>query len=265
MDGLKLINGTLGHDEGDRYLQAGAKILKSELRSSDILARVGGDEFSIIVPHLAAPAAEKLVNRIYKNIEQYNRSQKGLPLSISIGHAVCERSATLLEETFTLANNAMYMGKLRRSESARSAIINSLLNSLYERNKEAAVKNRQVQKLSMQLGQALELNDSEMAKLKLLARVRDLGDITLPLELMQNNRKLTENEFELIRRHAEAGYRIASASPELSGVADLVLRHHENFDGSGYPLGLKGEEIPLECRIIAICAASSLSWFGCRR
>ncbi len=256
-DGLKLINDTLGHSAGDGYLIAGAGVLKTALRSSDILARVGGDEFALLLPRTTQEDGEKLVARIHHSIDSYNQTTEGLPLSISIGLAVCENSNSSLEETFRRADSAMYQDKFERSKNARTAIIRYLMDSLSEHDKAAKRVTDQVQELSVKLGQALNLNNSLLSKIEQLARVRDLGNITLSGQLLQKTSNLTEKESELIRQHAEIGYRIFSSSPDpvLAGLADLVLKHHENFDGTGYPLGLKGEDIPLECRIIAVCAA----------
>ena len=101
-----------------------------------------------------------------------------------------------------------------------------------------------------------------MADLELLIQVYDLGKVNIPdhlvhSSLLRKSGELTEAEDKAIHRHPETGHRIASSSPELVGVADLILKHHENFDGSGYPLGLKGEDIPVECRILAIATAYS--------
>jgi len=192
-----------------------------------------------------------LVARIRLHIESYNQTHVGLPLSISIGLAVCETGDSSLIEAYRSADNAMYQDKLTRSKGARHA----LMASLYDHDRVAGKATEQVKEYCTKLGQALNLNDSRLANLKQLARVRDLGNITLAGQLLQKNGSLTEKEFELIRRHAEAGYRIVTSSPELAGIADLVLKHHENFDGTGYPLGLKGNDIPIECRIVAVCAA----------
>ncbi len=262
LDGLKLVNDTLGHSEGDRYLQAGADLLKSALRASDILARVGGDEFALLLPRSSKKEAEILINRIHRQIEDYNITQKGLPLSISLGLAVSEKPEHPLEETFRAADNKMYNDKLQQGKKARKEIVSSLLSSLFERGNLAEGERNQVQELSVRMGLALKLDKSRMAELELLSQVYDLGKVGLPDNLLHSSMltkadELTEAEREAIFRHPETGYRIASASPELAGIAEMVLRHHENYDGSGYPLGLKEEEIPLENRILSIAIAYS--------
>ncbi len=262
LDGLKLINDTLGHAEGDRYLQTGAMLLKGALRISDILARVGGDEFALILPHTTKEAGEELIARIRHRFNDYSREDKGLPVSISIGLAVSKSADQSLEETYKKADNAMYDDKLKRGKLARAGIVASLLESLSARGNLGEGDSDQVLELCELMGQALSLADRQHADLLLLARVYDLGKVSMPDQLIhkslkQKSAELTEAEWETVRRHPETGYRIASSSPELVGVADLILRHHEKLDGSGYPLGLKGEEIPLECRILAVVTAYS--------
>lgn len=262
LDGLKLINDILGHAEGDRYLQAGAETLRNALRGSDVLSRVGGDEFAVILPGTSQEAGEKLVERINYLVDQYNRSEAGMPLGISIGLAVSNESGYSLEETYKKADNAMYSDKLKQGKSARLEIVKSLLSSLYKRGDMGEGILEEVQELAIMLGQALELEDGRIADLQLFAQVYDLGKASLPEHIIrscQHNRldDLSEAEREAIYRHPETGYRIASSSPELAGIADLILKHHESWDGSGYPYGLKAVEIPIECRIISIVTAYS--------
>lgn len=262
LDGLKLINDTIGHAEGDRYLKAGADLLKSAIRSSDTLARVGGDEFALLLPRTTRLVAEALLDRVSKKVEVYNLAHKSLPLSISLGLGLCESADSTLEEAFRVADNSMYSHKLQQGKQARSKIISSLLVSLFERGNLDEGDREQVRELAVRLGRASNLEAGRIAELDLLARVYDLGKVSLPDRVLHGNLRskedeLTEAEREIISRHPEKGYRIATASPELAAIADLILKHHENFDGSGYPLGLKGEEIPLENRILSIVIAYS--------
>ncbi len=202
------------------------------------------------------------MNRIRRQVDSYNLKQNNLPLSISLSLEVSESPDYSLEKVFRMADNNMYTEKLEQGKKARSEIVSSLMSSLFKRSIMDEGARAQVQELSIRLGMALMLEDSRMAKLELLAQVYDLGKVGLPDHLLRqstlkNPRELTEAEREAIYRHPETVYRIAEASPDLAGVAEMILRHHENYDGSGYPLGLKGEEIPLENRILSIAIAYS--------
>ncbi|MFO7951784.1 MAG: diguanylate cyclase [Bacillota bacterium] len=255
LDGLKLINDTMGHEKGDSYLRAGVNLLKNNLRSCDLLARVGGDEFAILLPRTDYAAAEKVVNRIYEQAEDYKDEQTVMPLSISLGMAVSESPEKPLEEAYQDADACMYKEKFSRSRNTRKEIIRAMLAKLHERDQTYSRENERLQAFSIELGQAAGLNEKQMADLVMLARVHELGLVTVPKEILNKHGQLNESELERIRQHPEKGYRIALNSPEMSEVAELILYHRENYDGSGYPRGLKGEEIPLECRILSIAKA----------
>lgn len=255
LDGLKLINDTLGHKEGDKYLIECTKLLKNNLRSTDMLSRIGGDEFALILPKTKRQAGESLINRIRKNIEKYNKKDNGIPLSISMGLAVCKDNNQPLEEALRYADGIMYSDKLQRSNIAREKIIKALLASLYNLENNSENKIEKLLDLSMQLGAKIGLSEKQLKELALLIQVYQLGKVTIPKNILTKNGKLTEQEWETVKQHTERGYRIAGASPDLNDIADLILKHHENWDGSGYPLGLKGEEIPIHCRILGVTDA----------
>jgi len=118
-------------------------------------------------------------------------------------------------------------------------------------------KNRlsRLKRLCCEVGKKLSLSPLQLGNLDLLARVHNLGMVVIPNRLLLKKGPLTEKERQIIRRHPEKGYRIALYLEELSGIADLILKHHEHWDGSGYPLGIKKAEIPVECRILAVVDA----------
>lgn len=255
LDGLKLVNDILGHAQGDELLKACASVLKLALRRSDILARIGGDEFAAILPRTSRRAVENIVRRIHFFIERYNREHPQLPIYLSIGCATCPGEAKSLEEAFTKADDLMYRHKLICRGTARSKIVEALLVALQERDYITSGHTQRLKEICLKMADELGLSPRRRSILTLLAEVHDLGKVAIPDSILSKPGPLNDEEQQIMRQHSEKGYRIALCSPELAGIADLILKHHERWDGTGYPLGLKGEEIPLECRILAIAEA----------
>lgn len=255
LDGLKLVNDTMGHQEGDNLLRACAQAVKDSLRRSDILARVGGDEFAIILPRADFNTGTHVARRIQDNIKEYNRQNPGLPLSLSVGVATAEKVGAPLEETYKIADDLMYRNKLHGSASVKTKMMNALLASLAEKDSIQGVNTKELVELSQKLGSKAGLTPHQLTNLALLVKVRHIGLIGIPEHIITKQGRLTKSEAEMLKQHPEKGYRIASAYPELSRIADLIHQHHERWDGKGYPLGTAGENIPIECRILAIIEA----------
>ena len=255
LDGLKLINDTMGHEAGDKLLQGCALVLQKSLRNSDILARFGGDEFSAILPGTDKKTGEAVIRRIRKSVNSYNQKNKELPLGISLGVATAEKTDYSLSDLFKRADDIMYRDKLYSSTSSRSKIVQSLLAALAERDYITEGHARRLEELCRAVGEKLELSSHQLSDLALLAQVHDLGKVGIPDTILFKPGPLNEEEWEIMRGHPEKGFRIASSSPDLAKVAELILKHHERWDGKGYPLNLKGTEIPVECRILAMVDA----------
>ncbi len=255
LDGLKFINDTLGHYTGDQLLCRCAKILGESLRRSDLLARIGGDEFSAILCRTDKATGETILRRIREKLTLINKDDDVVPLGISIGMATAESADLSLKEAFRQADDCMYRDKLCRSSSSRGKIVQSLLAALAERDYIAEGHARRLENLCRAMGEKIGLTSYQLADLVLLAQVHDLGKVGIPDQILYKSGPLNDDEWEVMRGHPEKGYRIASASPDLAGIADLILKHHERWDGSGYPMGLRGAEIPIDCRILAIIDA----------
>ncbi|WP_338827708.1 PAS domain S-box protein [Neomoorella thermoacetica] len=255
VNGLKLVNDTMGHDKGDELLTACARVLKKAFRSSDVVARVGGDEFVALLPRTDGKTGKSILKRLRLSIDKYNEEHPELPLSVSFGIATADTPEQSLKEIYKKADDLMYQEKLNLGSSARSKIVNALLTALSERDYITEGHARRMQKLCQDLGEKVGLSAQQLANLSLLAQVHDLGKVGIPDRILFKRGPLTEKEWEVMRQHPEKGYRIAMSSPDLAGIADLILKHHEKWDGTGYPLGLKEEEIPIECRILSIVDA----------
>lgn len=253
INGLKLINDAYGHAAGDKLLKKAADVLKLVCRTEDIIGRWGGDEFVIVLPHTKLNEANKIINRIQG--EAQGIFIESIPLSMALGVASKNNHGEEIYEVLAEAEKKMYRNKLAESRSARSAVLNSLRNTLAEKSQETEEHTTRMEVMALKLGKKLGLMQEELNRLSLLVSLHDVGKILIAEEILNKPGKLSAKEWEIIRSHPETGYRIARSIEEISHVAEEILAHHERWDGKGYPHGLKGKEIPLLARINAIVDA----------
>jgi diguanylate cyclase (GGDEF)-like protein/PAS domain S-box-containing protein len=255
VDGLKLVNDTLGHDQGDRLLAAAARVIRGSFREGDLAARIGGDEFAVILPNTTESTVENACQRIQEAVESYNAVTPELPLSISVGFAIRNGSHKNLKDVFKEADNHMYRKKLYRTQSVRSTIVSTLINTLKARDLATEQHSGRLEKLLVRMAALIGLPESTTADLSLLAKFHDIGKVGISDAILLKEGPFTPEEWAEMKRHCEIGYRIALSAADLVPIADWILKHHEWWDGQGYPLGIKGEEIPVECRLLAIANA----------
>ncbi len=250
LNGLKLINDVFGHNEGDNLLVKTAEILKKICRSDDILARWGGDEFVILLPRTSITDSEEIVERIVKECKKTKRYK--IPIILSLGTATKEMSVQDIQAIIIDAESNMYRNKLAQKESSTSSIISVLEQALYEKSTETKEHTDRVRDLALKLGKSVNLHASQLDETSLLASLHDIGKVAISETILAKEGKLTKQEWEVIKRHPEIGFNITSSSPQIAHIAKAILSCHENWDGSGYPMGIAGESIPIISRIILI-------------
>ncbi len=253
LNGLKLVNDTYGQKAGDELLKRAAAILKASCRPGDIIARFGGDEFLLCLPRTAEKEALALMDKISSVFLRTGNDE--VPISMTFGVAAKASAAEELSAVIRKAEDKMYRNKLTESRSGKSAVLKALLKTLAEKSHETEAHTRNMQEVAASIGQKLGLSASELHRLNLLITLHDIGKINIPEEVLTKPGTLSADEWELMKKHPESGYRIARATDEFAHVAEDILTHHERWDGTGYPQGLKGEEIPLLARITAVADA----------
>jgi two-component system sensor histidine kinase ComP len=250
VNGLKLVNDAFGHNKGDELLRKAAAAIQSACRTDDIVARWGGDEFVILLPKTKTEEAEKIINRIKK--QYLNEYVNGLSINISFGWDTKRKTDEDILEVLKSAEDHMYKHKIIENKSMRNNIISTILKTLHEKNPREELHSERVSEICQNIGRALGFSEIEINRLKVVGLLHDIGKIAIEEGILNKPGKLTEQEWNEIKRHPDIGYRILSTSYDMVELADCILAHHERWDGTGYPKGLKGEAIPRIARIIAL-------------
>lgn len=255
VDGLKMVNDTLGHESGDCLLIETANVIKKAMRQGDMVARIGGDEFAILLPHSDATDVENICDRIRESIEKFNMKNAGLTISLSMGYSVAHTAPNDMGSLFKEADDNMYREKMLHRQSASSAVVKTLMDALAARDFITEGHADRLQRLVEAVAGRIGISNKSIDDLRLLAKFHDVGKMGIPDSVLFKPGSLTPEEVGIMRQHCEIGYHISQSASVLMDIGEWIHKHHEWWNGKGYPLGLKGEEIPLECRILSIADA----------
>ena len=248
LDGFKAYNDTFGHPAGDALLTRLGSKLSAVPEPKGAAYRLGGDEFCLIAS-IGEGEAEPLIDRASEALSEHG---EGFRIESSFGAVILPDEATEPNLALQVADERLYAQKhSRRGESDRTMA--ALLEVVALREPELYSHVEGVGSLAVATGRMLGLRKHELEELARAAQLHDLGKLAVPDEILQKPGPLDEREWAFIRQHTLVGERILRATPALRGVATVVRSSHEHWDGSGYPDGLAGEDIPLASRIVMAC------------
>jgi len=251
LDGFKGYNDSFGHPAGDALLaRLGSKLAQVVPGQDGTAYRLGGDEFCLLAT-VDEDEAEPLIDRACAALSE---TGEGFEIGSSFGAVLLPEEASDPSHALQLADERLYAQKYsRRGESERTMA--ALLAALSIREPDLDAQRADAGALALEVGGALGLRRDELDELERAAQLHDLGKLAVPDEILHKPGPLDDREWDFVRQHTIVGERILRASPALRSVAGIVRSSHENWDGSGYPDGLAGEEIPLAARIIRVCSA----------
>ncbi|HEV2785195.1 MAG TPA: diguanylate cyclase [Solirubrobacteraceae bacterium] len=270
IDGFKQVNDGLGHLAGDEVLCALGEALSSRLRSTDRAARLGGDEFAVLLLGVEADAVERVATDLAADLSAaVTAVQERATLAISVGTTLLDRTTGGVNEALEAADRAMYAVKQDRTRrggtpappapdvgtSVEMASLRALLAAVNARDSYTAMHSREVVTLARGVARRLGLDDAKTSEAEHIALLHDLGKIAIPDAILRKAGPLTSHEQMLMRQHPVVGAQILGSMPELAHLAPAVRAEHERWDGTGYPDGLAGEEIPIASRIALVCDA----------
>lgn len=253
INGLKIINDSFGHAVGDEILRKAAEIFMKASRADDIVFRMGGDEFAVILPKTDSAESQQIINCI--NDMASDTKVANIELSVSLGYDTKEKDKQTISDMLANAENDMYRHKLYERSSMRSKTIDIIMNTLFEKSNRESLHSKRVSEICQIIASEMHLDKDEEGQIRIAGLVHDIGKIGIDEKILNKTGKLSDDEMTDIKKHPEIGWRILNSINEFSELANYVIAHHEKWDGSGYPKGLKGEEIPLQARIITVADA----------
>lgn len=254
VNSLKLTNDIFGHAFGDMLLERVAEIMQGACRTDDIIARWGGDEFVLLLPKTGSAEAENIARKIKNEVcEQQIRAIK---CSISIGYDTKSAMSEDIVQTLNNAEAIMYAAKTLGRGDVQSRELDAIINTLHASSMRESRHATQVSEMCRKLGSALRLPESDIQRLTEAGRLHDIGKVVLEPNLLKKGYLLSPMEQKEVAKHPVVGYRILNYFDETLELAEIVLAHQENWDGSGYPKGLEGDRIPLFARIVSLAEAN---------
>lgn len=274
---FRMFNDTYGHVVGDELLRKVGRELKNALGSAVIIGRTGSDEFMIILQNANLSRTYKVARLVNETISNINLIPEGyterIPISAHIGlasypesssnpYVVLTKAAASLEEAkkarFEITEEEVYTAESKKHLADDSVeIIEMFVTAIDNMDSYTRRHSEDVMKYAVWIGEELEASPEVLQTIATAALLHDIGKIAVPSSILQKPAALNEEEQLVVRQHPYIGSLIVQALPGMAGTVDGVLHHHEHYDGTGYPYGLAGKDIPFLGRLLAVADAYS--------
>src|SRR6056297_651523 len=253
INGLKLTNDAYGHEMGDKLIVTVAEMLKKSCREEDILCRIGGDEFVILLPNVSKKKVDEIIERIKE--EEKNAKLDPLIVSLALGYSTKDKEEKNIFEVYKEADGKMYKDKLKNGRIMKNRTIETVLKKVNRRYDNEKKHSDLVSQYCRATAKAMKLSNKEIQDAKKAGALHDIGKIIMEPKILNKKSKLTEQEWEEVKKHSSTSYQLLKSVDKYTQIAEADLYHHERIDGNGYPEGLKEDEIPLLSRIISVADA----------
>ena len=277
IDLFKSYNDIYGHLAGDQVLRKVGRYIENSVRGIDLAFRYGGEEFTVILPEARLDDAYKVAERIRKTIES-RTSSRAMPITVSLGVGNWPNDGVMKEEVIGMADAALYRAKQTgRNRTCLSSdvlkpgttkigtelearpralsIIYALAATVDAKDSYTYGHSRKVSEYAVAAAEKLNLPHDQIANIRAASLLHDIGKVGVPDSILNKKEPLTDEEWKPIRGHPKLGVEILRHVIDLANCLPAILHHHERYDGSGYPSGLKGDQIPLEARILSVADA----------
>ena len=255
IDGLKTVNKEYGYSTGDKILANLITEIKGCLPENAIITRFDGSEFAVFISDITHYKMQLLAMAIKKKVSDYCTYTLDRPLKIAVGYGIREQPKDNMHLVFQKATELMFQEERLLNINSDTSAFGPFLRVLEKKDFFSLDQVTQLQNSILLLAKKVRVPQKKHYPLVLLAHFHNLGKMAISDDIFRKSTSLTEFEWQEIKKHPQVGYNIAKDTPELALIDHLILKHHEWWNGGGYPLGLKGAEIPIECRILAISDA----------
>lgn len=245
---LKKVNDTYGHKIGDQLIVSVANILKEFIRGKGLVIRWGGDEFLILLYRANSASCEVLKEMITKELQKIEIQDE--PISVAIGYTIKKIKATDFISSFKQAEDRMMEHKKSNVNRTNGTLVDALLKVLWHKNNDEYRHSQRVALIAKRMAMELGLSKDELSILDMASMLHDIGKVLIDNQVLTKKEQLVELEEQLLYSHPQIGHDLLDSIFSSSKLSEIILQHHERYDGTGYPKGLKGEEIMIEARII---------------